>query len=159
MEPADFDQVYQQRTPPWDIGHPQAAVVQLVEQGAFRGRVLDCGCGENALLLAERGYAVVGIDTSPTAIAHAQDKALAKGLSAAFHVADAFALDQLGQGFDTMLDCGLLHNFSAPARLTYTQSLAAVTALDGHVILLCFNEATVGQRGPDYRLSHVCPDY
>jgi methyltransferase family protein len=89
----------------------------------------------------------------PAAIAYAQDKARAKGLSAAFHVADAFALDQLGQTFETVLDCGLLHNFSAPARRRYTQSLAAVTARAGRMILLCFSEATVGQPGPDYRLS------
>ncbi len=157
MGSLDFEQAYQGHTPPWDIGRPQPAVVQLVDQGDFRGRVLDCGCGtgENVLLLAQRGYVAVGIDASSTAISRARAKARERGLPAIFQVADAFALDQLGQTFDTVLDCGLMHNLPAPARLTYTQSLAAVTAPDGRVIVLCFSEATTGQRGPDYRLSQA----
>ncbi len=157
MGPSDFEQAYQGHAPPWDIGRPQPAIVQLVDQGYFRGRVLDCGCGtgENTLLLAQRGYVAVGIDTSPTAIAQARDKARERSLPATFQVADAFALDQLGQTFDTVLDCGLMHTFPALARLTYTQSLAAVTARDGRVILLCYSEASAGLRGPTYRLSQA----
>jgi 2-polyprenyl-3-methyl-5-hydroxy-6-metoxy-1,4-benzoquinol methylase len=42
----------------------------LIEQGKFHGEVLDVGCGEASisLYLAERGYTVVGLDLSPTAI-------------------------------------------------------------------------------------------
>jgi cyclopropane fatty-acyl-phospholipid synthase-like methyltransferase len=157
MAEEDFEQSYQQSTPPWDIGRPQPAVVEAAQQGDFAGRVLDCGCGtgENALYLASQGYTVVGVDVSPTAIARAQAKAQERGLAASFHVVDAFALDQLGQTFDTLLDCGLMHNFSADDRQRYAESLSAITVPGGRVILLCFTEATAGQIGPPFRLSQA----
>ncbi|MDT5016689.1 MAG: 2-heptyl-hydroxyquinolin-4(1H)-one methyltransferase, partial [Mycobacterium sp.] len=50
--------------PPWSIGEPQPDLASLIEQGKFRGDVLDVGCGEAAisLHLAEQGYATVGLD-------------------------------------------------------------------------------------------------
>ncbi len=152
-----FEQMYQQGTTPWDIGRPQPAIVQIAEQGAVAGRVLDCGCGtgENALYLAGQGYMVVGIDASPTAIARAQAKAQQRGLAATFEVADAFALDRLGQTFDTVLDCGLLHTFDAADRLRYVESLSTVTRPGGRAVVLCFSEATAGQPGPTHRLSQA----
>ncbi len=52
------------------------------------GRALDVGCGEgqNSRFLADRGWSVLGIDFSPTAIARARDGAPA---AARFEVADA----------------------------------------------------------------------
>lgn len=157
MSDLDFEQLYQRGAPAWDAGRPQPAIVHLSAQELITGRVLDCGCGtgENALYLASQGFEVVGIDASPTAIARAQEKAQQRGLTAAFQVADAFALEQLGQTFDTVLDCGLLHTFSAPDRLRYTESLSTVTAPGGRIIVLCFSEATIGQPGPPHRLSQA----
>ena len=39
-----FEEAYQ-GAPPWEIGRPQPEVVRLAENGAFRGAVLDVGCG------------------------------------------------------------------------------------------------------------------
>jgi len=43
--------------PPWDIGRPQPAFAALARTGAFRGRILDVGCGtgEHAVLAAQLG--------------------------------------------------------------------------------------------------------
>lgn len=53
--------------PPWSIGEPQPELAALIEQGKFRGDVLDAGCGEGAisLALAERGHSTVGLDACP----------------------------------------------------------------------------------------------
>jgi 2-polyprenyl-3-methyl-5-hydroxy-6-metoxy-1,4-benzoquinol methylase len=47
---------------PWDIARPQRAFVEAADR--VTGAVLDAGCGtgENALVFAERGHPVVGID-------------------------------------------------------------------------------------------------
>ncbi|MGH3169735.1 MAG: methyltransferase domain-containing protein, partial [Trebonia sp.] len=70
---ADFDAAYR-GTPPWEIGHPQPAFAELAKAGALRGRVLDVGCGtgEHALLAAERGLDVTGVDMAARAIEQAR---------------------------------------------------------------------------------------
>ncbi|WP_314623047.1 class I SAM-dependent methyltransferase, partial [Streptomyces stackebrandtii] len=73
---------------PWETGRPQPALRDLAEAGAFRGRVLDVGCGtgEVALLAAALGLPTVGIDSAPTAIETARRKAREQGLDVRFQV-------------------------------------------------------------------------
>ncbi len=54
------------------------------------GTALDLGCGEggDAIWLAENGWAVTGVDLSPTAVRRAQTAAAASGIDARFEVAD-----------------------------------------------------------------------
>ena len=53
-----FNAVYDAGPPPWDIGRPQPAFVELAGQDMLAGRVLDVGCGtgEHALMAAARGF-------------------------------------------------------------------------------------------------------
>lgn len=69
--PEDFDEYYAEQAP-WDVGHPQPAI--LARAGEFTGRVLDVGCGtgEHALLAASLGLSAMGVDTSPVAIDRAR---------------------------------------------------------------------------------------
>lgn len=142
-DPASFEDFYQ-HSPPWETGEPQPAVVDLVEQGRFSGRVLDVGCGtgENALYLASRGYAVLGVDGAPTPVARARHKADQRGLPAEFAVADAFDLAALGRTFDTVLDSAFLHipGNTAASRRAYTDQLARVLRTGGWVHLLEISE-------------------
>ena len=109
----DFDALYT-GTPPWDIGRPQPAIVELADGGAIRGRVLDVGCGtgEHALMAAAMGLDATGIDVAAAAIAIAEGKARARGLTARFLVHDALALATLREAYETVLDCGLFHIFA-----------------------------------------------
>ena len=61
-----WDASYQDGPAPWDIGHPQRAIVRLALEGGFAGAVLDVGCGtgENALHIASLGLPVLGVDGS-----------------------------------------------------------------------------------------------
>src|SRR3982751_5325793 len=83
----DFDAFYA-GTPPWDIGRPQPAFLELAEAGRIRGRVLDAGCGtgEHALMAAGMGLEATGIDAAPAAIAVAERKAGERGLTVRFVV-------------------------------------------------------------------------
>src|SRR5258706_5281490 len=116
-----FEWAYLSGEPPWDIGRPQPAVVRLAERGVISGDVIDIGCGtgENAVYLASRGLAVVGVDAAPTAIERAQEKARLRASAATFVVADALALEGLGRLFDTAIDCGLFHTFSNADRILF----------------------------------------
>ena len=145
-----FEWAYRNGDPPWDIGRPQPAIVRLAEQGLVTGEVIDVGCGtgENALFLASRGLAVVGVDAAPTAIARAMAKADERGSSATLQVADALALEELGRTFDVAIDCGLFHTFGDADRVRYARSLHAVLRPGARYALLCFSEHQPGDQGP-----------
>jgi cyclopropane fatty-acyl-phospholipid synthase-like methyltransferase len=137
----NFDAAYA-GIPPWDIGRPQQAYVELVQTGTIRESVLDVGCGtgEHALYLAQHGHEVWGVDSSPTAIGKAQQKAAARGVAVTFRVADALQLQELDRTFETAIDSGLFHVFSDEERVRFVQSLAGVLKPGGSYYLLCFSE-------------------
>jgi SAM-dependent methyltransferase len=149
-----FDTAYANGgTPTWDIGRPQAAVRRLLDAGWFGppgSAVLDAGCGtgEHALLLAERGHRVVGVDLAGEAIARANAKATAKaavkttarGLAADFLVHDALDLGGLGRTFDLALDVGLFHTLGDDDRPRYAASLAAAVRPGGRAAILCWSD-------------------
>ncbi len=137
-------------TPPWDIGRPQPAIMRLAETGQIMGSVLDVGCGtgENALYLAERGFAVVGIDGAPTAIRKARAKAKRRVLNAQFELADALNLSKPERLFDTIIDSGLFHVFSDEERDRFRESLERVIRIGGTYFLMCFSDQQPGDWGP-----------
>jgi len=149
-----WDASYHDGAAPWDIGHPQPAIVRLASQGGFAGPVLDAGCGtgENALHVASSGVraglSVLGVDVAETALAIAREKARERtkdrGIEVEFVAADAFHLERLGRRFQTVLDCGLFHTFDGDERPAYVASLASVTEHDGTLYVLCFSD-----EGPD----------
>ena len=147
--PEDFDALYT-GTPPWDIGRPQPAFLELADQGVLQGRVLDVGCGtgEHALMAAVLGLQAVGIDAAPAAIAIAERKARDRGLPARFMVANALELPALDERFDTVLDCGLFHIFEDDDRSRFVDSLRAVIPPNGHYYMLCFSDHQPGDWGP-----------
>ena len=142
-----WDASYHDGPAPWDIGHPQPAVVRLASEGGFTRAVLDAGCGtgENALHIASLGLSVLGVDVAETALAIAREKAANRGIKVEFAVADALHLERLGRMFKTVLDCGLFHTFDDDdERTRYVASLASVTERDGTLYVLCFSDT-----GPD----------
>jgi SAM-dependent methyltransferase len=151
-----WEGAYRNGTPPWDIGRAQPAIVRIADEGLIAGNVIDVGCGtgENALHLASRGLAVVGLDGAPTAIARAQEKARLRRSSATFVVGDALALGTLGRTFDTAIDCGLFHTFSDADRVRFERSLHDTLRAGGRYVLLCFSELEPGDFGPR-RVTHA----
>jgi len=145
----DFDSSYEGR-PPWDIGRPQAAFVDVVESGGLSGRVLDVGCGtgEHVLLAAAAGYDATGIDLAWAAIAQATEKARQRGLEATFLVHDALDLASLSGPFGTVLDSGLFHVLSDADRTRYAEQLHRVVTPGGRCYLLAFSDRQSGEWGP-----------
>jgi SAM-dependent methyltransferase len=148
--PHDFDAIYADGTPPWDIGRPQPAFDRLATAGELVGRVLDVGCGtgEHALMAASLGHDAVGIDLSTQAIDLAKAKATERGIGARFVVGDALRLVDLGDQFETVLDCGLFHVLDDDERERYIQSLAEVIPMGGRFHMLCFSDRQPGDWGP-----------
>ncbi|MGD0379583.1 MAG: class I SAM-dependent methyltransferase [Acidimicrobiales bacterium] len=150
-----WDASYDPGPAPWDIGHPQSAVVQVASEGGFAGAVLDVGCGtgENALHIASLGLSVLGVDVAETALAIARAKADDRGIEVAFAAADAFHLERLERRFDTVLDCGLFHTFDSDERPRYAASLRSVTERGGTLYVVCFSDD-----GPDTGPHPISPE-
>ena len=79
-----------------------------------------------------------------TALAIARETADDRGVEIEFATADASSSSIWGDGFETVLDCGLFHTFDGDERPEYVASLASVTEHDGTLYVLCFSDV-----GPD----------
>ena len=141
--------------PPCDIGRPQPAFLRLAQAGAITGRVLDAGCGtgEHVLMAAGLGLDATGIDLSATALHAAARKARDHGRTARFLRHDARQLADLGESFDTVLDCGLFHIFGGADRAAYVTGLQCVLQPGGRYFMLGFSDQQAGEWGPVHKLT------
>lgn len=148
--PHDLDALYA-HSPPWELGRPQPVFVALARAGVVRGRVLDVGCGtgEHVLLCAGLGLDATGVDLADTALQVARRKADERGLPARFLRHDARRLAELGDVFDTVLDCLVFHAFPAVARSTYLDGVRSVLVPGGRLAMLCYSD-----QEPDDRIPH-----
>ncbi|MGZ6778257.1 MAG: class I SAM-dependent methyltransferase [Mycobacterium sp.] len=140
-----FDEFYRTTTPPWVIGEPQPAIIELERAGLISGTVLDVGCGtgEHTMLLTRLGYDVLGIDFAPEAVEQARRNAADKDVNARFAVADAMNLPGSPR-YDTILDSALFHIFDDSDRPKYVASLHNATRPGGVVHVLALSDAGRG---------------
>lgn len=98
---------------PWDGEIVSPDLVDFVTTRAPGPRALEIGCGTgtHAVWLAARGFSVVALDISPTAVGKARARAAAAGVSPEIRAADALA--GLPSGFNLVFDRGVLHGLSA----------------------------------------------
>jgi len=140
--PSSWEDSYK-TVPPWDVGFPQPAFVELADSGELNpGRVLDivCGTGENSLLLGSKGFSVTGVDLASLAIKRAKAKAMERGLGVEFQTGNALSLDFEDGVFDNVIDSGLFHTFSDADRPVYARELARVLVAGGKYFMECFSD-------------------
>jgi SAM-dependent methyltransferase len=150
QQTVDWDAIYQQEVagldgpPGWNIGEPQPALAELIDQGKFRSDVLDAGCGyaEGSLYLAARGYTVVGVDLTRTAVAAAIATAAERGLiTATFVQEDITKLHGYDGRFSTVMDSGLLHALPVDLRDAYLSSIHRAAAPGASLFILAFAQS------------------
>lgn len=147
----DWDDAYRKDAPPpWDIGRPQSAFVELASAGLFRGSLFDAGCGtgEHTLLAASLGATAYGVDLSPTAIERARAKAAERGLDVRFDSGDLLSMPLPAAAYDTVLDSGVFHSFDDEERGRYVDVLTAAARPGAVLCLMCFSERQPGEWGP-----------
>src|SRR5215212_5298506 len=76
------------------------------------------------------------------------DAGAIRGRTARFLLQDARHLADLGESFDTVLDCGLFHIFNDDDRAAFVDSLRYVLPPGGRYFMLCFSDQQPGDWGP-----------
>ena len=147
MEPANLDEIYRKLPAdeiPWNLEEPPGVLVKFVESGKVRPcRAVDLGCGTgtSAIYLAEKGFDVTGIDSAPTAIRMAREKAERKGVKCSFVVADLLGdLTGVKGPFEFAFDWELLHHLMPGDRGPYMRNLASLLEPGAHYLSVCFSE-------------------
>lgn len=151
--PVDWDAAYRQEAaPPWSIGRPQPELAALIDQGKVHSDVLDAGCGHAALslALAARGFTVVGLDASGTAVSAAAAAAAEQRLTTAtFAQADITSFGGYDGRFTTILDSGCLHSLPIEKRQDYLQSISRAASPAASLYILAFAAGAFGEEAAD----------
>lgn len=145
MKGREWDRAYRSRSLseiPWHSGQPDRRLVQLIREGRItQGRVLDMcsGDGTNSIYLASRGFEVVGVDISPTAVEIAQQRCQKRNVSCDYHVGSVldFTYDKT---FDLIFDRGCFHHISKIKKPQYVDLVKNLLRKKGKLFLLCFSD-------------------
>ena len=143
-----FEAIYQEAEGdpsriPWAHARPCPAMVAwlnaeapcLIRPGA-RVAVVGCGLGNDAVLLAQRGYDVLAFDICPTAIDWA--KRLHPDHASSFIVADLFDLPaKMRHRFDLVVDVHTLQSLPPTCRTEMARGMASMVCHGGHLLAIC----------------------
>lgn len=143
---------------PWESAaqHPAAAdhVLKLFDREQSErtppfGRALDLGCGRGdwAIVLAQRGWEVTGVDLVTRAVRDARAKVAAAGANVTIVQGDITAMRAAGvEGpFHFIWDFGTLHGLSPTQRRAVGREVSALASADATLLILAW---TPGSRGP-----------
>jgi SAM-dependent methyltransferase len=123
---------------PWADLAPNPHVVAWLDRlGAMRGRALDVGCGlgDTAEELARRGFEVVAIDVSPTAVAQTRARFPSSGVD--YRALDLLRVPaELTAAFDLVVECYTLQVLPPDARAAAVAALQRVVAPDGILLVV-----------------------
>jgi len=129
----------------WNIEMPPEALVELVKTEKVRPcKTIDLGCGAGnyAIYLASVGFAVTGVDYSPTAIEIAKRNAEKRGVKCTFLVVDVLSgLKEIRETFNFAYDWELLHHIFPEERKKYVENVHAILEPGGKYFSVCFNES------------------
>lgn len=164
-----WDGAWKQGVTPWRAPIAAPALVDLIQRSAFpapRGaRVLvpGCGCGLDAMVLADAGYFVYAEDLSPTALEAAREKAsAAKGNAAgldgglSFFECDYFS-PTAPRGYAAIWDYTFLCALPPERSREWAQAAKRRLSKGGALVALLFPvEPSLGSTGPPF---HADPDF
>lgn len=146
-----WESIYTRGEQPWDAGMPDNHLVEMVKRGEIlAGRALDIGCGpgNESIFLASRGFKVVGIDISTSAVRSARRRAERAEVNCEFVVCDALDLPFGQATFDFVLDRACFHFAPEGKRSSYLESLDRVLTDGGKYVLYAASERDANISGP-----------
>lgn len=145
MNKEEWDDIYKKLNLtqiPWHSSQPDRYLVRLINDKKIRkGTVLDLcsGDGTNSIYLASKGFKVVGVDISPTAVKIAKERCLKRNVQCTYLIGDVLKLE-LDQKFDLVLDRGCFHHIPRKYKPKYANLIFNSLKSRGKFYLLCFSD-------------------
>ena len=128
LDPNHWDARYQAGDIPWELGCHDPYLQSVIERYDIQPcRTLEVGCGQgyNAIWLAQRGFEVLGIDVSVTAIDAARALAQSASARARFEVMNILEGPASGAPYGFAFDRAVMHLFEeVEHRARYVSNLA-----------------------------------
>lgn len=113
------------------------AVDGRIEPG--RAITLGCGVGRETIYLAKKGFEVIGVDFSATAIQKARKRAKSEGVDVQFIVDDLTNIKLVSGTYDLVMDFGALNDLSQNSRDLYMQNVIPLFDQNGSYVMFCFD--------------------
>ena len=134
---------------------------QLIDDGSWpaAGRVLElgCGAGNTSTWFAQKGYELVGVDLSPTAIEWARERIVAEGVDATFIQGNVLRLDDLDDDqFDLVIDSHCLHCIIGDDRQCFLSEAFRVLKPGRVMWVETMCEPVIAEKFPGYDLNTKC---
>ncbi len=153
LNPEFWESRYQDGTTRWDIGQPAPPLVSLLQsqQAPPPGKTLVIGCGRgyDAILFAQAGHDVIGVDFAPSAIAEATQLARQANLSVVFYQEDLFNLpQQYSHYFDYVVEHTCFCALPPEKRSDYVNLVHSLLKPSGELLAVFFTHHYSG--GPPY---------
>ena len=126
---------------PWyKSEHPQL-LLNIINNQDRPGRALDIGCGTGsyAILLAQQGYKVTGVDFINKAINIAMERADKANVKIEFIKADILQWQPAGR-YDLIVDMGCLHGITGKIRNKYRERVLKWLENGGDYFLIHFEK-------------------
>lgn len=160
----DWEARYVAGDTPWDQHSTAHALDRVLREWRIAPtRVLEMGCGtgENAVLLARRGFTVTAVDLVPRAIDRARARSAEAGVQIDFRVGDFRHLSDLGSPFPFVFDSGLYHCVRREALDDLLHFLGRITQPGSLWLTLAgnANETQPAEKGPPrVRAAELCAE-
>jgi SAM-dependent methyltransferase len=145
-------------TIPWAYGAPHPHVVEWLGRdqpatGRDRALVIACGLGDDAELLAARGWRVAAFDSSPTAIAWARDRFPDSPVD--YRVANLFDLPaEWRQAFDLVIEVHTIQALPVTRRQETIAAIAGTVAPGGRLVVVTMTrDVNIPLRGRPWPLT------
>lgn len=153
LSPNFWQEKFETRQTGWDRGQASPQLMQWLARGVLnvqqspRMAVPGCGKGWEVAALSEAGFNVTGLDYTPAAVAEAQNRLQAAGLTAQVIQADVLTYQPM-QPFDAVYEQTCLCALTPDAWVAYSQQLVRWLRPGGRLYVLFMQVSRPGsERG------------
>jgi len=126
----DWERHYETNDLGWDLGEVAPPFVHLWEERKIspgRAIIPGCGCGHEAIFLAEQGFQITALDYTRGALGRLEKALIKKNLSGELLRQDFFQLDsEYNNSFDLMLENTFFCAINPAMRQNYVSTAARI---------------------------------